>query len=87
MAKKMRKWYLSKRVNGSADDMTDEQITDSFIKAVEQLEWIAKAHHDTIVRTRNLHTVIEHVYGKVACKECGQAYPCRTIKILDGETK
>lgn len=41
------------------DDMTDEQTTESFIKAIEQLEWIAKTHHDTIVRVRELKDRID----------------------------
>lgn len=36
-------------------------------------------------RVRDLHKSFKHIYGKVACAECGQRYPCNTIKILDGE--
>ncbi len=74
------------------DDMTDEQTTDSFIKAIEQLEWIAKSHHDAIVRVRELHKEDNTGY----CELCTaiatpdgsdylSKYPCETIKALDGE--
>ena len=36
---------------------------------------------------RDLHSPMEHVYGKVACKECGQQFPCRTIRIINGKDK
>ena len=75
------------------NDMTDEQTTDSFIKAIEQLEYIAKSHHDAIVRVRELHQEIDGI-GVKACAVCiddrihwtEQAeYPCPTIKALDGD--
>jgi hypothetical protein len=37
------------------------------------------------VRVRGLHKKMTHIYGKVACTECGQAWPCQTIQALDGE--
>lgn len=38
-----------------------------------------------IEAVRKVHAIMVHSYGKVACKECGQLFPCRTIRILDGE--
>lgn len=51
---------------------------------IEQLELTAKAHHDAIVRVRELHYEILDL-GRMACDECLQAYPCPTIRALDGE--
>ena len=80
------------------DDMTEEQTTDSFIKAIEQLEWIAKSHHDAIVRVRKLHKFVKENNAACGdpeccgeyeeweeCEECHSDYPCDTIKALDGE--
>jgi len=33
-----------------------------------------------------LHKKMTHIYGKVACTECGQAWPCNTIRLLNGDT-
>ena len=52
------------------------------------------AHHDYAVHVvdylveavksvKNLHSEMTHSYGKVACRECGQAYPCQTIRVID----
>jgi len=34
---------------------------------------------------KNIHKKMTHIYGKVACTECGQAWPCRTIQAI-GDT-
>jgi hypothetical protein len=36
-------------------------------------------------RIRGLHRKMTHIYGKVACTECGQAWPCNTTKALNGD--
>ena len=38
-------------------------------------------------RVRDLHKKITHAYGKVACRECGQVYPCLTIQAIDQKEK
>jgi formylmethanofuran dehydrogenase subunit E len=35
---------------------------------------------------KNIHKEMTHIYGKVACTECGQAWPCSTIRVLNGDT-
>lgn len=43
-------------------------------------------HANAIIKlVRGIHKKMTHIYGKVACTECGQAWPCNTIKALDGE--
>lgn len=58
---------------------TMESIFDSYEIEIRLLDEI-------IHNVRNVHTEFTHVYGKVACKEDGQLYPCRTIRILNGGT-
>lgn len=68
------------------EDMTDKEVIDNLIKSVEQLEWIAKSHHDTIVRVRELHKSIKvDTMDFNVCLICDKYYPCDTIKALDGE--
>ena len=31
-----------------------------------------------------LHYKVDHIYDKQSCCQCGQAYPCRTLKLLEG---
>ena len=64
-------------------------------EAIEQLEFVAKAHHDSIVRVRELHNPINigssgHpewlICKECSCDDCGYPdYPCETIQALDGE--
>lgn len=39
---------------------------------------------DAIQRVRELHAAMTHVYDRVSCTQCGQEYPCKTIKALGG---
>jgi Zn-finger nucleic acid-binding protein len=62
--------------------MTQEDETVSFIKAIEQLEYIAKEHHDSISRVRELARSFEPYgsdtfYGNYVINEINKA--------LDGE--
>ena len=41
-------------------------------------------HYEAIQRVRKLHTVVM-VVGLSYCDECGDTYPCDTIKTLEGE--
>ena len=58
---------------------TMEAVFDSYEIEIRLLDEIIN-----LVRER--HIPFTHVYGKIACKEDGQTYPCRTIRILNGET-
>jgi hypothetical protein len=43
------------------------------------------ANYDKLVQQiREIHDSMTHIYGKVTCTECGQKYPCATIKALEG---
>ena len=55
-----------------------ESVFDSYEIEIRLLD-------EVIHRVREKHIPFTHVYGKIACKEDGQNYPCGTIKILDGE--
>lgn len=30
-----------------------------------------------------LHYKVDHIYDKTSCCQCGQSYPCRTLKVLE----
>jgi hypothetical protein len=40
---------------------------------------------DAVKRVRQIHKKMKHSYGKIACTECGQTWPCQTTRALDGE--
>ncbi len=40
---------------------------------------------EAVKRVRQIHKKMKHSYGKIACTECGQTWPCQTTRALDGE--
>lgn len=52
----------------------DVDTSDEYL-SVEELR-------EAVRRVRDTHRSMTHIYGKVACTECGQTYPCRTIKAI-----
>jgi hypothetical protein len=52
----------------------DVDTSDEYL-SVEELR-------EAVRRVRDTHRSMTHIYGKVACTECGQKYPCRTIKAI-----